>query len=64
MGDPANQLNLPSNDPTEAYRTPNQDPEFDTDNKDANFGAKGTPVQSPGSINVQTGAQGVPVNRG
>ncbi len=63
MGDPANQLNVPSNAPTEAYRTPDQDPQFDTTSKDETFGARGQPVNSP-STNVQFGGVGAPVSNG
>lgn len=64
MSDPANQLNVPTDAPIEQYRTPNVSPSFETENKDTTFGQTGTPVNSPGSIDVSTGATGAPVSSG
>lgn len=59
----ANQINVPSDAPIGVYRTPNRNPEFDTQSKDVTTGGGGNVVNSPGSIGVVTGGVGAPVNR-
>ncbi|MGH9428102.1 MAG: hypothetical protein ACRD2L_17605 [Terriglobia bacterium] len=61
MADP---VNVPSNDPTEKYRTPDLSPSFDTESKDVSLGASGIPVNNPSNINVTLGGVGTPVNNG
>lgn len=61
MGDPANQLNVPSDAPIEKYRTPNVSPQFNTQTVDVNLTAAAqTPVNS--EDNVTEGGIGQPVN--
>jgi hypothetical protein len=64
--DPSNQLNVPSDAPTEVYRTPNVNPVFDTESKDVSMGNSGgqPTVNSPGSVGVTIGAVGAPVSNG
>lgn len=63
MSDPANQLNVPSNAPIDVYRSPNEEPTFDTDNKDVSFGRSGNTV-NVGTVEVVTGGIGQPVSNG
>jgi len=63
MGDPANQLNVPSDAPVGKYRSPNVDPQFYTKDVDVTLTASAqTPVNS--DDNVTQGGVGQPVNRG
>jgi hypothetical protein len=63
MGDPANQLNVPSDAPIEKYRTPNVSPQFNTRSTDVQLTAAAqTPVNS--DDNVTEGGVGPPVNNG
>jgi len=65
MARAATGLNASTDAPKDAYRVPNEDPQFDTNNKEVELGQKGTPVNSTGTIGVATGGTGKPVsNRG
>lgn len=60
----ATALNASTNAPTDAYRVPDENPQFDTDNTNVELGQKGTPINSPGTIGVVTGGTGKPVSNG
>jgi hypothetical protein len=61
MGDPANQLNVPSDAPIEKYRTPNVSPSFHTTSVDVTFTAAAqTPVNA--DAEVTEGGIGQPVS--
>lgn len=62
MGDPANQLNVPSDAPVQKYRTPNRDPQFHTEDVDVTLTPSGNPV-NPGT-EVTEGGIGKPVSVG
>jgi len=64
MSDPANQLNVPSDAPIDVFRSPNEDPQFDTTNTDVNTTSTGKTVNSPGTTGVVIGSKGKPVQSG
>jgi len=61
MGDPANQLNVPSDAPITKYRSPNVDPQFDTRSAEIHLTAA---LQSPVNSDeeVTFGGVGQPVS--
>lgn len=64
MADGAPSLNVASNAPVDKYRTPNRNPQFDTESTDVFTARTGSPINSPGVIDVVTGGTGQPVSNG
>jgi hypothetical protein len=60
MAEQANQLNVPSDSPTEKYRTPNENPNFITTSKDVSTGGGGNVVNNGNDVTF--GGTGKPVS--
>ena len=60
MAEETELMNVPTDAATEKYRTPNVNPQFDTESKDVSFG-KSKDIINNGSKDVTIGGVGQPV---